>query len=72
MMRVICPDLNGQVSIHTCEVLLTIEKIYLQCFSDIRSLCVRYSPELRRVLDNVSFVVKPGEKVGICGRTGSG
>ncbi|TIA94369.1 hypothetical protein E3P81_00118 [Wallemia ichthyophaga] len=41
-------------------------------YIDIRSLSVRYSPELRRVLDNVSFVVKPGEKVGICGRTGSG
>ncbi|TIC03893.1 P-loop containing nucleoside triphosphate hydrolase protein [Wallemia mellicola] len=41
-------------------------------YIDIRSLCVRYSPELRRVLDDVSFVVKPGEKVGICGRTGSG
>ena len=24
------------------------------------------------VLNNVSFTVKPGEKVGVCGRTGSG
>ncbi|ORZ39148.1 hypothetical protein BCR44DRAFT_1268204 [Catenaria anguillulae PL171] len=32
----------------------------------------RYRPGLDLVLDNVSFEVKPGEKIGIVGRTGSG
>ena len=40
--------------------------------SDIRGISTRYSAEFRKVLDNVSFTVKPGEKIGICGRTGSG
>ena len=35
-------------------------------------VCARYRPELDRVLSQVSFDVKAGEKVGICGRTGSG
>ncbi|KAF0698943.1 Aste57867_10465 [Aphanomyces stellatus] len=33
---------------------------------------MRYRPELELVLDDVSFAVRGGERVGICGRTGSG
>ena len=33
---------------------------------------LRYSPELPLVLKDLSFVVKPGEKVGVIGRTGAG
>ena len=33
-------------------------------------LSMRYRPELPLVLKNVSFAVRPGEKIGICGRTG--
>ena len=34
--------------------------------------CARYRPELPLVCNDVSFVVNPRQKVGICGRTGSG
>ncbi|EPQ27859.1 uncharacterized protein PFL1_04603 [Pseudozyma flocculosa PF-1] len=33
---------------------------------------LRYAPELPEVLKRVSFVVQPGEKIGVIGRTGSG
>ncbi|XP_071961323.1 ATP-binding cassette sub-family C member 9-like [Antedon mediterranea] len=36
------------------------------------STCVRYAAGLDTVLDNVSIDITPGQKVGICGRTGSG
>ncbi|XP_033096664.1 ATP-binding cassette sub-family C member 8-like [Anneissia japonica] len=36
------------------------------------SMCVRYAPGLDTVLDDVNIDIKPGQKVGICGRTGSG
>ena len=39
---------------------------------EIDNLSMRYRPGLPLVLKNVAFTVNPGEKVGICGRTGSG
>lgn len=40
---------------------------------EIRDLSASYGEDLeRRVLDGVTLSVRPGEKIGICGRTGSG
>ncbi|KAH9067580.1 ATP-binding cassette transporter [Lactarius vividus] len=39
---------------------------------ECKNLVIRYAPELPNVLHNLNFSVKPGEKVGILGRTGSG
>ncbi|XP_077450515.1 ATP-binding cassette sub-family C member 9 isoform X2 [Stigmatopora argus] len=38
----------------------------------IQDLCVRYDPTLKAVLKHVNAFIRPGQKVGICGRTGSG
>ncbi|XP_031438241.1 ATP-binding cassette sub-family C member 9 isoform X5 [Clupea harengus] len=38
----------------------------------IQDLCVRYDPALKPVLKHVNAYINPGQKVGICGRTGSG
>nr|XP_055046145.1 ATP-binding cassette sub-family C member 9 isoform X2 [Misgurnus anguillicaudatus] len=38
----------------------------------IQDLCVRYDPMLKPVLKEVNAYINPGQKVGICGRTGSG
>ncbi|XP_055508829.1 ATP-binding cassette sub-family C member 9-like [Leucoraja erinacea] len=38
----------------------------------IHDLCVRYDPTLKPVLKHVKAYITPGQKVGICGRTGSG
>ncbi|XP_069765084.1 ATP-binding cassette sub-family C member 9-like isoform X1 [Narcine bancroftii] len=38
----------------------------------IRDLCVRYDSSLKPVLKHVKADITPGQKVGICGRTGSG
>ncbi|RPD54947.1 multidrug resistance-associated ABC transporter [Lentinus tigrinus ALCF2SS1-7] len=35
-------------------------------------LVIRYAPELPNVLHHLSFEIRPGEKVGVLGRTGSG
>jgi ABC-type multidrug transport system fused ATPase/permease subunit len=36
------------------------------------NLIIRYAPDLPDVLHNLNFSIKPGEKVGLLGRTGSG
>ncbi|KAM3859189.1 ATP-binding cassette sub-family C member 9 [Diretmus argenteus] len=38
----------------------------------IQDLCVRYDPMLKPVLKHVNAYINPSQKVGICGRTGSG
>jgi ABC-type multidrug transport system fused ATPase/permease subunit len=39
---------------------------------EIHDLSLRYAPNLPKVINNVSFVVEPCNKVGIVGRTGAG
>lgn len=39
---------------------------------DVKDVSLRYSPELPRVINNISFHVPPNNKVGIVGRTGAG
>ncbi|TCD67258.1 hypothetical protein EIP91_000335 [Steccherinum ochraceum] len=36
------------------------------------NLVIKYAPDLPNVLHNLNFEIKPGEKVGVLGRTGSG
>ncbi|KAK0200579.1 hypothetical protein DFS33DRAFT_1362775 [Desarmillaria ectypa] len=38
----------------------------------VESLVVKYSPELPAVLQDISFTLKAGERIGLLGRTGSG
>ncbi|XP_041441704.1 ATP-binding cassette sub-family C member 9 isoform X3 [Xenopus laevis] len=38
----------------------------------ISDLCVRYESNFKPVLKHLKAYIKPGQKVGICGRTGSG
>lgn len=37
---------------------------------EVVQLVVRYRPELPPVIKGLTFSVKAGEKIGICGRTG--
>ncbi|XP_028966710.1 ABC transporter C family member 3 [Galendromus occidentalis] len=39
---------------------------------EFENLTLQYDTSDQPVLDNVNIVIKPGEKVGICGRSGSG
>lgn len=39
---------------------------------DVKEFSARYAKNLDVVLDNISFSVNPGEKVGVVGRTGAG
>ncbi|CAH1800691.1 unnamed protein product [Owenia fusiformis] len=39
---------------------------------ELRNVALRYASDLDPVVDNVNIKITPGEKVGICGRTGSG
>ena len=39
---------------------------------EFKDFSVRYRPGLDKVLKKINFHIQPGEKVGVCGRTGSG
>jgi ABC-type multidrug transport system fused ATPase/permease subunit len=41
-------------------------------FISVEKVSIKYSPELPNVINKVSFAIKPREKVGLLGRTGSG
>ncbi|KAH9000229.1 P-loop containing nucleoside triphosphate hydrolase protein [Lactarius akahatsu] len=39
---------------------------------EFKNYSLKYRPELDLVLKNISLIMHPGEKIGICGRTGAG
>ena len=39
---------------------------------EFQNVVLRYRPNTEVVLNNLSFTVNPGEKIGIVGRTGAG
>lgn len=43
-----------------------------QASIEVKGLWFRYSPELPWVLKDINFSVRPGERLGVVGRTGSG
>jgi ribosome biogenesis GTPase len=47
-------------------------EIALQGFVEMKDVSFRYAPDARPALQNISFSLKPGETLGIVGRTGSG
>ncbi|GKT32288.1 ATP-binding cassette sub-family C member 2 [Aduncisulcus paluster] len=38
----------------------------------VKDVYMRYRPKLPLVLNGISFTLRPGEKLGVCGKTGSG
>ena len=49
-----------------------VEKEKLTGRIEFRSVEMRYKPDLEPALRDVSFVVQPGERVAVVGRTGAG
>ena len=39
---------------------------------EFRNVWMRYRPQTPEVLKGISFMINGGQRVGICGRTGSG
>lgn len=39
---------------------------------EFRDVCLKYDANSQYVLKHLNFVIQPGEKIGICGRTGAG
>jgi len=39
---------------------------------EFRNVCLQYRPTTELVLQNLSFIAKAGEKIGVVGRTGAG
>ncbi|ETV64096.1 hypothetical protein H257_18968 [Aphanomyces astaci] len=65
-------DTEGD-SVNASAVLVAPPKTWPSVGSiEFKSFSMRYRPNLDLVLTDVSFEVVGGEKVGICGRTGSG
>lgn len=48
------------------------EKVALKGELEFKDVCLRYRENLGLALNNLNFKVKPGEKIGIVGRTGAG
>jgi len=57
---------HSPIATSACKARLFMGKIQ---FKDVS---MRYSFNSERVLKGLSFTIMPGQKVGICGRTGSG
>jgi ABC-type multidrug transport system fused ATPase/permease subunit len=66
------PILKFEVGVSASKkpVRLTLPCCVLGAVLQAVQLVVRYRPDLPPVIKGLSFTVKAGEKVGICGRTG--